>query len=101
MEAHPGEGQRSLALVWLFKRPHTQEDGPLLSIKQTRFTPEVQAGMQQQELEMELKARAARVHSLAVRPNLQQGPGGEGEARREAAPRMAEARPIERGLPES
>eukprot|EP00983_Pelagomonas_calceolata_P013289 424097-Pelagomonas_calceolata.AAC.3 len=38
MEAHPGQGQRSLALYGLFKRPCTLEDGPLLSIKQIRFT---------------------------------------------------------------
>eukprot|EP00983_Pelagomonas_calceolata_P027174 854574-Pelagomonas_calceolata.AAC.1 len=65
MEAHP-EGQKSLALYGFFRRPRTEEDGPLLSVKQIRFTPEVQAGMQQQE--MELRAEAARANAPAVRP---------------------------------
>lgn len=37
MEAHP-EGQKSLALYGFFRRPRTEEDGPLLSVKQIRFT---------------------------------------------------------------
>eukprot|EP00983_Pelagomonas_calceolata_P014055 450016-Pelagomonas_calceolata.AAC.7 len=52
------------------KRPRTEEDGPLPSVKQIQVhtRPEVQAGMQQQEQEMELRAEAARPNAPAVRP---------------------------------
>eukprot|EP00983_Pelagomonas_calceolata_P084470 1156365-Pelagomonas_calceolata.AAC.5 len=59
MEAHPGQRQRSLALSGFSKRSCTEEDSPLLSVKQMRFTPEVQASEQQQEQEIELRAEAA------------------------------------------
>ena len=68
MEPHPGQGQRSLASDGFFKRPRTEEDGPLYSVKQIRFTAEVEAGMLQQEQEMELRAEAAKANAPAVRP---------------------------------
>eukprot|EP00983_Pelagomonas_calceolata_P068471 1149940-Pelagomonas_calceolata.AAC.1 len=49
-------------------RPRTEGDGPLLNVKQLRFTQEVQKGMQQQEQEMELRTEAARANAPAVRP---------------------------------
>jgi len=42
----------------VFLSPCTEQDGPLLSVKQISFTPEVQAGMQQEE-EHQLIAEAA------------------------------------------
>ena len=68
MEPHPGQGQRSLASYGFFKRPRTEEEGPLYSVKQIRFTAEVEAGMLQQEQEMELRAEAAKANAPAVRP---------------------------------
>eukprot|EP00983_Pelagomonas_calceolata_P130479 1161687-Pelagomonas_calceolata.AAC.10 len=53
------QGQRPLALYGCFRRPYIEDNGPLLGVMQIRFTPEVQAGMQQQEKEMELRATPA------------------------------------------
>ncbi len=50
MEPQAPEGQFTLPQFGFFKRPRTQEDGPLLSVARTRFIPEVEAGMRQQEL---------------------------------------------------
>ncbi len=51
MEPQAPEGQFTLSQFGFFKRPRTQEDGPLLlSVARTRFIPEVEAGMRQQEL---------------------------------------------------
>jgi len=41
MDPHPPPGQQSLGHYGFFKRPRTEEDGPLLRAR-TRFNPDVE-----------------------------------------------------------
>eukprot|EP00983_Pelagomonas_calceolata_P046653 1140281-Pelagomonas_calceolata.AAC.5 len=66
MEAHPGQGQSS-TLYGFLKRPRTEEDYPLLSVKQIRFKPEALVRAQQHGQEMEFRAEAERAIAPAVR----------------------------------
>ncbi len=49
MEHQAPVGQFTRSQFGFFKRPGTQEDGPLLSVARTRFIPEVEEGMRQKE----------------------------------------------------
>eukprot|EP00983_Pelagomonas_calceolata_P051132 1142275-Pelagomonas_calceolata.AAC.4 len=66
MEAHPGQGQRPLALHGFFKRPHTEGDGPLLSVKQIRLTQVCKQGCSRSR--DGAQGRGCKSQAPAVRP---------------------------------
>ncbi len=49
IEPQAPDGQFTLSQFGFFKRPHTHEDGPLLSVARIRFIPEAEEGIRQQE----------------------------------------------------
>jgi len=68
MEPQAPEGQFTLTKFGFFKRPRTQEDGPLLGVARTRFIPEVEAGMRQQEELAQQRRKQAAASAPAIRP---------------------------------